>query len=462
MGIALPVISTTAARQMRVSAEPLSAAHNPAGLHLFATEFGAHAFVANGSRVYDLPSALQQELDEALQAGGDALALLQQFGLDAPAYVDDTPLTSPPMRSVSLAVAQKCNLGCTYCYASGGDFGEQPKNMEAHVARQTIDRLVAEAAPGERIFIAFMGGEPLINRALIQEATAYAVKTAQAKGVNVGFGITTNGTLLQPEDAEFFVRYGFAVTISLDGVGSTHDQLRPYKNGRGSYEDVLRRVQPLLALREQLPVTARVTVTPRNLNLEETLVEFINLGFHSVGFSPMLAAPTGRDEMQRADFSALLAAMIACGRRFEHETIARRRFPFANLTTSLRELHRGTHRPYPCGAGAGYFGVAADGALAACHRFVGNDNGRMGDVFAGVDRTRQNAWLSTRHVHQQEPCRTCWARYLCGGGCHHEVLARGRTACDFVRGWLEYSLQAYVRLQHQALWFFATNSEAAQ
>ena len=462
MGIMLPDLSATAARQMRVPAEPLSTAHNPAGLHLFSTEFGAHAFLANGSRVYDLAPSLQQELQTALQAGSDVTALLQRLGLDAPAYVDDAPLTSPPMRSLSLAVAQKCNLGCTYCYASGGDFGEPPKNMEANIARQAIDGLLAEAAPGERIFIAFMGGEPLINRALIHEATQYAVNAARAKEVRVGFGITTNGTLLQPDDAEFFVHYGFAVTISLDGVGKTHDQLRPYKNGRGSYEEVLKRVRPLLALREQLPVTARVTVTPRNLNLEETLVEFIALGFHSVGFSPMLAAPTGRDEMQRTDFTALLEALIACGRRFERETIARRRFPFANLTTSLRELHRGTHRPYPCGAGAGYFGVAADGALAACHRFVGNENGRMGDVFAGVDRTRQNEWLSTRHVHSQEPCRSCWARYLCGGGCHHEVLARGRAACDFIRGWLDYSLQAYVRLEHQAPWFFTANSEGEQ
>jgi len=39
----------------------------------------------------------------------------------------------------------------------------------------------------------------------------------------------------------------------------------------------------------------------------------------------------------------------------------------------MRELQRGTHRPYPCGAGAGYLGVSADGDLAACHRFVGDD-----------------------------------------------------------------------------------------
>ena len=34
---------------------------------------------------------------------------------------------SPPLHALSLAVAQKCNLGCTYCYASQGSFGGPAK-----------------------------------------------------------------------------------------------------------------------------------------------------------------------------------------------------------------------------------------------------------------------------------------------------------------------------------------------
>jgi uncharacterized protein len=91
-------------------------------------------------------------------------------------------------------------------------------------------------------------------------------------------------------------------------------------------------------------------------------------------------------------------------------------------------------------------GVSADGALAACHRFVGDDDGAMGDVVNGIDREAQNAWLAARHVHKQSPCGSCWARYMCSGGCHHEVIARGRPACDYIRGWLHYALGAHARL----------------
>ena len=122
-------------------------------------------------------------------------------------------------------------------------------------------------------------------------------------------------------------------------------------------------------------------------------------------------------------------------------------YGFLNLLfTALKEIHRGTHRPYPCGAGAGYVAAAADEYLYACHRFVGDEQASMGSIDLGVDARKQSTWLSARHVHRQQPCGSCWARYLCGGGCHHEVLGRGRVACDYIRGWLTYCLEAYVRL----------------
>src|SRR4029079_1352922 len=112
-----------------------------------------------------------------------------------------------------------------------------------------------------------------------------------------------------------------------------------------------------------MQVGARVTVTPANLMLRETLDEFVAAGFHSVGFSPLLSSPTGSGEMQADDLEQMLGAMIECGHEVEQQTLARRRSPFANMLNAMREIQRGTHRPYPCGAGAGYFGVSAEGEL---------------------------------------------------------------------------------------------------
>ena len=86
----------------------------------------------------------------------------------------------------------------------------------------------------------------------------------------------------------------------------------------------------------------------------------------------------------------------------------------------------------------------------------------MGSV-ERIDRDRQLRWLAGRHVHRQTPCTECWARYLCSGGCHHEVIHRGRPACDYIRGWLHYCLGAYLRLSQQRHdWFEPTASASVQ
>ncbi len=416
-----------------------------ADFHIFETEYGPHLLLADASQVFAIDADARSALEQSAGLGPDAgRVALVSLGLDRPQAAPMEAPLDPPLRSLSLAVAQSCNLGCTYCYAQGGSFGGKAKAMAREVGEAAVRRLLAEVAPGETFNLSFLGGEPLAARAVIRELTELASGLARDKGAAIRFSITTNGTLLRPDDGDFFERHCFAVTISLDGMGETHDRLRPFRNGRGSFDAIIANVQPLLGRR--LALSARVTVTPGNLELRPMLDGFAGLGFRSVGFSPVLRSPTGKAELDAHDFGTLLDQMIACGQEFERRTVAGEHYPFANMASALTEIHRGTHRPYPCGAGAGYFGVSAEGDMFACHRFVDDEAGAMGHIDTGIDRERQRRWLNERLVDRQEPCRSCWARYLCGGGCHHEVIARGRPACDFIRGWLHYCLQAYVRL----------------
>lgn len=414
--------------------------------HVFETAHGFHALVVDGSRVYSIDDATAARLQSE---PGDVARTLELLDLLTPGspYVTDEAPEQMPVRSLSLAVAQKCNLACTYCYAQEGSFGAEPKNMDRDAALRAVELLFEDAKSGERVNLAFLGGEPLVNRALIRECTESAVEAALRRGVRVNFSITTNGTLLMPEDGCFFEDHGFAVTVSIDGIGETHDNQRPFRGGQGSYARVIANVRPLLAMQRKMQMSARVTVTPGNLRLKETLDHLLELGFHSAGFSPMLHAPSGRGQMDQAALSEMLTQMIECGEEFERRTILGERYAFSNVATAIQEIHKGTHRPYPCGAGGGYFGVSAEGGLYACHRFVEEAQAHFGDVWSGVDRAAQSRWLKQRHVHFQSPCSGCWARYLCGGGCHHEVIHRGRPACDYIRGWLDYCLKAYVRMQ---------------
>ena len=156
------------------------------------------------------------------------------------AYVDDAPLAEPPVRALSLAVAQKCNLGCTYCYADGGDFGGPAANMPLETALAAVDLLLprrrrasGSTSPSSAASRCSTGRDPGRDRARRRARPPSAAS-------QVGFSITTNGTLLTAEDGDFFEAHGFAVTVSLDGLGAVHDRLRPFPAGAAASTRIMR------------------------------------------------------------------------------------------------------------------------------------------------------------------------------------------------------------------------------
>src|SRR5207253_7698042 len=145
-------------------------------IHLVAAGTSRLVLVPNGSQVFEVDEDTFGKLDSArLTHDGRAIELfLQNLGVDEPQLVDDSAPLDPPLRALSLAVAQRCNLGCTYCYASEGDFGGAAKSMTRQTALRAVEFLLAAAEPGGRSTIAFLGGEPLANRTVLREVTEHA------------------------------------------------------------------------------------------------------------------------------------------------------------------------------------------------------------------------------------------------------------------------------------------------
>src|SRR5437867_4116175 len=150
--------------------------------HLIQTTVGRHLFVVDGSRLFDVDTDLFDEVGAAIP-DGTVGELLDRLGFGGTPLIDDTPLSPRPIHAFSLAVAQKCNLGCTYCYAQQGAFGGAAKNMPLEVAEQAVELLVSQAEPDARLNLAFLGGEPLVNRPVLQAATRRAAELAERRGL---------------------------------------------------------------------------------------------------------------------------------------------------------------------------------------------------------------------------------------------------------------------------------------
>ncbi len=432
--------------------------------HVFRSTIGAHLFVADGSRIYDVAPDVADEVEGILASGAarDGLsddelwAALGLFSAGAlPRYIDGRPLDPPPLYSISLNVAQACNMSCGYCYADTGKFGGRARLMRFDVARAAVDRLIAESAPGADLVLGYMGGEPLLNRPLIHATTRYAAQAAAAAGRRIRFAMTTNATMLQPADARLFAEFPFALALSIDGAREAHDAVRRMNDGSSSYARLRTGLAVLNRYGRPPHLSARVTVTPQTGDLVPVLDHVLDLGFDEVGFAAVLVSPNPAFAFSRNDYPAFLDRMVACGEKALGEIRAGQSYPFGNFETALQQIHRGTHRPYPCGAGAAYLSANAEGQLFACHRLIDDPRYAMGSVQAGSDVRARAAHLARSHVDGMQPCRTCWARYLCGGGCYHEVARRGRLGCDYIRGWLDFCLRAYVELSSARPQYFA-------
>ena len=410
-------------------------------------------FLVEGSRLFETTQEFLDELCSSPDSGW-----LDLIDSTPAATVNRQPHCAPPEpTAISLNVAHSCNLSCSYCYADEGRFGGRQTMMSQEVAKSSIDRLLKNSR-GQRVTIGFIGGEPFLNRKLIYWAVDYATERAREAGAAVGFSVTTNGTLLSSEDLNLLRTHKFAVSVSLDGSPEINDRQRRARNGESVFERSIERLTPLLQSPGRARITARATITRLDLRILERIRALFDAGFSEVGISPLRTGPAVELALREEDWAVLLEEMVRAAQAEFEDLPHRGALRFSNLAVALKQIHAGYCKPLPCGSVANYVSISARGDYFTCHRTVDDPRYFLGNVSQGLLSQARVDFLRARHVDTQQPCRSCWARYLCGGGCHAEVLSAGRRGCDYIRGWLDYCLRAYNRVLREFPSFFETES----
>ncbi len=367
-----------------------------------------------------------------------------------------------PQRSLVLNVANDCNLGCSYCFASQGDYGAPRRMMDEETARRSVDFLLANAGDQDSVTLVFFGGEPLMNLGLIRRTVAYAAEAAAKARKRIEFTMTTNATFLTTEVIEFLSENRIGVSVSIDGPKKYNDLHRTYKNGFGSYDNVRPRILELLRRHKTRPVAARATLTHGVTAVEECFWHLKEMGFHEVGFAPVTSATQENYALTPEELWKVLEEFRSLSELYVKRAARNEYLGFSNLSNLLAELHNGISKNYPCGAGLGLLGVGAGGDLYLCHRFSESREHRLGSVQEGLDTARQSDFLHRAHLNRKISCRECWVRHLCAGGCYHEAhthygsLYRANAHyCEWIRSWIDLGLRSYAEIAAVNPDFFA-------
>ena len=324
------------------------------------------------------------------------------------------------IQSLSLNIAQICNLKCTYCAAGGdGTYGSSTTKVDTALAEKQIRFFLSGAQPGQSFRIEFLGGEPLLYPQIIESLCRYSQLCAAGKDIELEFIMTTNGTLISQPVAEMLGRYKFGLTISLDGSPQINDHLRPAKSKSQSSTEMtlngLRRLAPLSHNFLYLNVNAVFGTHHTAVNETYDFLKSLDIKWTSINFnfannsavssaleSERLASEIYIEEMRR------LAQRLFSGRGLEGLTeIFQFRRPLSTIASQTRV------QSY-CAAGKSLVLADTKADLYVCNWFMNDPSEKVGHL-TNIDSDKWAQFAPS--LIELNRCESCWARHLCGGGC---------------------------------------------
>ncbi len=331
-------------------------------------------------------------------------------------------LSQLSVKAICLNIAHACNMKCSYCFASQGDFGLKPALMSLETAKKSLDFLLEKSGERKNLEVDFFGGEPLLVFPVIRELVPYARGRERERGKRFNFTLTTNCLLLDEEVQRFVVENEIAVIMSLDGRRETHDRHRLLNNGQGSYELILPKIREMLA-KDPVSYYIRGTFTRDNLDFSEDLRHMLELGFSSVSLEPAVGVDSplaiGPDDLPQVlqEYDRLTAILLEY-RESGQEV------HFFHYNLDLQQGPCLAKRVTGCGAGIEYLVITPEGDIYPCHQFVGEPEFYMGNIEqAEINGSVRRIFEENQLIHKE--CRHCWARYFCGGGCHAAAYLQG-------------------------------------
>jgi len=310
----------------------------------------------------------------------------------------------------TLNITHRCNLRCSYCYA-----GEKVnRDMSDDIAAQGVDLAFSLVSPGQKLDFSFFGGEPLLRMDLIKRVVEKIHVRAGQRQTPVQLSITTNGTLIDDNILDFLADNEIDLCVSVDGPARIHDHYRKYPDGRGSFADLLPRLQAARKRLQRIQVNA--VFSPRTFEQLPMVLDFFrSLQIPVVHLNPNISANWKEEHLRKlpAVYDRLAEIYLDAFRKEEPLAV--------NLFDSKMILFMkdGYGPGDKCSMGQKELAVAASGNIYPCERFIGNDNDPsfvIGNVTNGFNTEKRCQILSARG-NRNLACQTCAISKYCMNWC---------------------------------------------
>ena len=321
-------------------------------------------------------------------------------------------------------LTDQCNMACVYCQAQDKKQTKHGK-MTKDVAKKAVD--IALQTPNRSLDFEFQGGEPLINFSIIKYIVEYAEENKEDKVIR--YSLVTNTLLMSDEMIQFFLKYDFAISTSLDGDKYVHDSNRKTVYGENTYYLVENNIRKIS--NSGLPIGAIQTTTKVSLGHPESIIEtYLEMGLRRIFLRPLTPlgfAAENWDDIgySEQDFLRFYeqALLYIIEKNKEGNKIQE-----GTAVFFLKKILGGYSENYmelrsPCGASVGQIAYYYDGNIYSCDEGrmmaeMGHNDFCLGNVNNNYDELMDSSvcrTVSTASVLESLPgCSDCVYMPFCG------------------------------------------------
>ena len=316
----------------------------------------------------------------------------------------------PRLTYLFAELTDRCNLRCLHCGSSCG--GEKGRFLDTGLLLNAL-ATVAEDFEPKSVMICLTGGEPLLHKDFFTIAESI-------HSLGFPWGITTNGTLIDDRAVAGMAAAGLrSVTLSLDGLAETHDELR---GAKGCFDRVIAAVHRLRDAGIGVQITS--VIHRRNYHELEPLYELV-CGLGAQSWRVINIEPIGRallnGDLLLSDGQMLGLLDFIREKRYAVSTPMEVCFGCSHYL-SFEYEHELRDNYFICGSGLYVGSILCNGDIYSCLDIERRPELAQGNIardrFSDVWRDGFREFRSDRTLLCQQ-CMECPEKEFCAGDSTH-------------------------------------------
>lgn len=337
------------------------------------------------------------------------------------AYVtkDYIKFLAPQNRTLNVwfHITNQCNLRCTYCFIH-----KTSQNMTDTIGKASIDKLLVDAKKNKftSVKITFAGGEPLLEFKKMKELILYGIEQAKRIGIQIEYGIVTNGILVTNEIAQFLKEFNMSCGVSLDGLGKFNDAQRVFANGLGTYKYVEKGMQILKS--NKIRFVIQITITKKNIKHLPQLTQYCLDNQIRFIFNLYKKNPCGTSQSDLIPEDSELIKYLRESYQLIYNSIPTAKdigYYYGMVNGILDRVKITESRTRACGIGNSYITISHYGLIYSCPMSM-----KEKPIGSIKNKDIIQTMIRKTFLYKQQPiinsvpkCITCKWKNVCAGGC---------------------------------------------